>query len=63
MYQYFKIPKDGILSLWSHYDANPDYDLEEGYEECAFYAHWINDKTLHLSNPDSSLQWLLIQQL
>lgn len=60
-YQYYKIPKEGILSLWSHYDADPDYDLEEGYEENAFYAHWVNESTLHLSNPDSSLQWLLIK--
>ena len=60
-YQYYKIPKEGILSLWSHYEANPEFGLEEGYEENAFYAHWVNESTLHLSNSDSSLQWLLIK--
>lgn len=62
-YQFYKIPTEGVLSLYSHYDAAPDYDLEEGYEEVAFYAHWINENTLHLSNTDSSMQWLLSKKL
>ena len=61
-YQFYEIPKKGILSLFSHYDADPEYGLEEGYEENAFYAHWVNESTLHLSNSDSSLQWLLIKK-
>lgn len=60
-YQYYKIPKQGVLSLWSHYEANPEFGLEEGYEENALYAHWVNENTIHLSNPDSSLQWLLVK--
>jgi len=62
-YQYYRIPVNGILSLYYHYPAMPEYGVtEEGYAEEAFYAHWVHEKTIHLSNPDSSLQWLLKKQ-
>ncbi|MDH5180589.1 MAG: hypothetical protein OEZ39_12045 [Gammaproteobacteria bacterium] len=62
-YEYYKIPANGILSLYYHYDAMPEYDVEEGgYAEEAFYAHWVDGNTIHLSNPDSSLRWLLRKQ-
>lgn len=62
-YEYYRIPANGILSLYYHYDAMPEYGVaEEGYAEEAFYAHWVDSKTIHLSNPDSSLQWLLEKQ-
>lgn len=63
LYKLYEIPKDGILSLWSHHDAMPKFGVkEDGLEEHLFYAHWVKKNTIHLLSRDSSLQWLLVKR-